>query len=101
MRQVRASIDYYKENGRVIAEAMRKLGVYFTGGENSAYIWFRCPNGMKSWNFFDDLLSRTSVVGTPGEGFGANGEGFFRLSAFSTHENTREAMRRLLEAYGK
>ena len=73
---------------------MDRLGIYYTGGKNSPYIWLKCPGGMDSWSFFDKLLNEVYVVGTPGEGFGESGEGFFRLTAFSTHENTAEAMKR-------
>ena len=74
---------------------MDELGIFYTGGKNSPYIWLKCPGNMKSWDFFDLLLSKGNVVGTPGEGFGSNGEGFFRLTAFSDHEKTQEAMERL------
>ncbi|MBC8530484.1 LL-diaminopimelate aminotransferase [Gehongia tenuis] len=90
-----ANIAVYRENARVIADALTAAGVWFTGGENSPYIWLKCPGGMDSWTFFDRLLSKAQVVGTPGEGFGQNGEGFFRLTAFASPENTRRAARRL------
>ncbi|MDR1533272.1 MAG: LL-diaminopimelate aminotransferase [Clostridiales bacterium] len=93
--QIKESIRYYMENARVIAETLRELGLWFTGGENSPYIWLRCPNGMSSWEFFDYLLNNANVVGTPGSGFGANGEGFFRLTAFGDAENLREAAERI------
>lgn len=94
-KQVRANIDYYRENARIITDAMDELNIWYTGGQNSPYIWLKCPNGMKSWEFFDLLLEKANVVGTPGAGFGENGEGFFRLTAFSNHKNTKEAMERL------
>ena len=94
--QTRAAIDYYKENARMIATAMRQLGVWYTGGENSPYIWLKCPDGMGSWEYFDYLLNEKKVVGTPGAGFGKNGEGFFRLTAFGDRESTAEAVSRLL-----
>ena len=94
-------IGYYRENARVITEALRELGFWFTGGENSPYVWLKCPGGMGSWAFFDELLEKANVVGTPGAGFGRNGEGFFRLTAFGSQENTREAVRRLREIYGR
>jgi LL-diaminopimelate aminotransferase len=73
---------------------MTKLGINFTGGINSPYIWFECPFGMTSWEFFDFMLEKTGVVGTPGAGFGKNGDRWFRLTAFNNEENTREAMKR-------
>ena len=94
-RQIGEDIAYYRENARVIAGALREKGVWFTGGENSPYIWLKCPDGMDSWRFFDRLLEQAHVVGTPGAGFGKNGEKFFRLTAFGSHEKTREAVERL------
>ncbi len=94
-RQTAAVLDYYKGNAKIIAETMDQLGIYYTGGKNSPYIWLKCPNGAKSWDFFDLLLEKANVVGTPGEGFGKNGEGFFRLTAFGSRENTIEAMERI------
>ena len=94
-KQIKANIDYYRENARLITSALDKLGIYYTGGKNSPYIWMECPGRMNSWEFFDCLLSGAKVVGTPGSGFGKNGEGFFRLTAFSTNEKTAEAMDRL------
>lgn len=94
-REIRENIDYYRENARIISECLDGLGIWYTGGKNSPYIWMKCPNGMTSWEFFDYLLENAQVVGTPGSGFGANGEGFFRLTAFGTHENTRRACERI------
>lgn len=94
-RQTRAAIAYYQENARTIAAACDELGIKYTGGVNSPYIWLKCPNGMDSWQFFDYLLNEIQVVGTPGAGFGKNGDGWFRLTAFGTHEATAEAMERL------
>ena len=93
-KEIEENIQYYRENARIITETMDRLGIYYTGGKNSPYIWLKCPGGMDSWSFFDKLLNEVYVVGTPGEGFGESGEGFFRLTAFSTHENTAEAMKR-------
>lgn len=90
--QIRSAIDYYRENARIISSAMREMGIWFTGGDNSPYIWLQCPDSMKSWDFFDLLLNKVQVVGTPGAGFGKNGEGFFRLTAFGDHENTKAAV---------
>ncbi|MGN0598762.1 MAG: LL-diaminopimelate aminotransferase [Oscillospiraceae bacterium] len=94
-KQTRADIDYYMENARIMSETCEELGIKYTGGRNSPYIWLKCPNGMGSWEFFDYLLHEVQVVGTPGEGFGPNGKGWFRLTAFGTRENTVEAMSRL------
>lgn len=94
-QQIHEAIAYYKENAKIIAEAMDELGIWYTGGVNSPYIWLKCPNGMGSWEFFDFLLEQANVVGTPGAGFGENGEGFFRLTAFGDRENTKEAVKRI------
>lgn len=100
-QQIHAAIAYYKENAKIIAEAMDELGIWYTGGINSPYIWLKCPNGMGSWEFFDFLLEQANVVGTPGAGFGDNGEGFFRLTAFGDRENTKEAVARIKAALQK
>ena len=81
------------------ADVLRKKNIPFTGGVNSPYIWFECPNGMESWEFFDYLLTHAQVVGTPGAGFGENGKNYFRLTAFGQHESTAEAMRRFEELF--
>lgn len=94
-RQIKQNIEYYQENARIISSAMDELGIFYTGGKNSPYIWLECPNGMKSWEFFDMLLEKANVVGTPGSGFGKNGEGFFRLTAFGDRDNTVEAVERI------
>lgn len=96
-KQTHEAIGYYRRNAKVMADALTELGIKFTGGINSPYIWLKCPNNMGSWEFFDYLLNNIQVVGTPGEGFGKNGAGWFRLTAFGTYENTVEAMRRLKE----
>ncbi len=95
--QVRENIEYYRRNAAVMMEAFDKMGIWYTGGKNSPYIWFKCPNNMNSWDFFDLLLNQQAVVGTPGAGFGKNGEGFFRLTAFGKYEDTVEAMQRFSE----
>ena len=95
--QVKQAIGYYMENAKIIAKAMEELGIWYTGGKNSPYIWLKCPNNMKSWDFFDFLLEKANVVGTPGEGFGQNGEGFFRLTAFGDHDATVEAVDRIIK----
>ena len=94
-KQCKENIAYYQENARVIASTCDELGIKYTGGVNSPYIWLKCPNDMGSWDFFDMLLTKIQVVGTPGAGFGKNGDGWFRLTAFGTHEATKEAMERL------
>ena len=100
MEGCQANLAIYKENAHIMAETLTKMGIWFCGGVHSPYIWMQCPNEMTSWEFFDDLLAKTGIVGTPGSGFGRNGEGFFRLTAFGSTENTKEAMRRLMEVYG-
>lgn len=94
-QQIRANIAYYKENAKIITDAFDELGIWYTGGKNSPYVWMKCPGGMDSWTFFDKLLTEANVVGTPGAGFGENGEGFFRLTAFNTKEKTEEAVKRI------
>lgn len=93
-REIEENLQYYRDNAFIITETMDRLHIYYTGGKNSPYIWLKCPGDMDSWSFFDKLLNEAYVVGTPGAGFGKSGEKFFRLTAFSTHENTREAMAR-------
>lgn len=97
LSQIRENLDYYKQNAKTITDALDKLGIWYTGGVNSPYIWLRCPNNMGSWEFFDLLLTKANVVGTPGAGFGAMGEGFFRLTAFGDHDRTREAAERIVK----
>ena len=87
----KANIAYYKRNAAALAEVFTEKGIYFTGGVNSPYIWLKCPDDMGSWEFFDSLLNRFGIVGTPGEGFGENGKGYFRLTAFGSYENTLKA----------
>ena len=94
-RECREIVGYYLNNAKIMMKSFDKLGIEYTGGVNSPYIWFRCPDGMGSWEFFDYMLNEIQVVGTPGEGFGPNGKGWFRLTAFGSHENTEEAMKRL------
>lgn len=93
--EIMENIHGYQENAKIITDTLDELGIYYTGGHYSPYVWLKCPNNMSSWEFFDFLLEKAQVVGTPGEGFGKNGEGFFRLTAFNTPERTREAMDRL------
>lgn len=94
MAQSMENIKFYQGNAKIIAETMEKKGVRYFGGINSPYIWFECPNNMESWEFFDYMLDKIQVVGTPGAGFGKNGKNFFRLTAFGSRENTIEAMKR-------
>lgn len=95
MEQCMENLSYYRENAKIIADVLRQKDIWFVGGENSPYLWLKCPNGMKSWDFFDLLLEKHHIVGTPGSGFGSGGEGFFRLTAFGNRENTMEAAKRL------
>ncbi|MDF2685141.1 MAG: LL-diaminopimelate aminotransferase [Clostridia bacterium] len=92
--QIKKNIEYYMENAAIIAKTLSAKGIYFTGGINSPYIWLKCPEGVLSWEYFDYLMINLGIIGTPGAGFGKNGEGFFRLTAFGSKENTIEAMER-------
>ncbi len=94
-KEIQETIDYYRNNARIMADTLSEMGVWFCGGINSPYIWMKCFNGMDSWDFFDMLLEKICVVGTPGSGFGKNGEGYFRLTAFGDADNTAEAMKRM------
>lgn len=95
LAQTKKAIEYYMGNAKIISQSLEKIGIWFCGGENSPYIWLKCPNDMKSWDFFDALLDKANVVGTPGSGFGKNGEGYFRLTSFGNRENVIEAMKRI------
>lgn len=97
--EIKAAIDYYRENAKVIADTLEAKGICYTGGKHSPYIWLKCPNGMNSWEFFDKLLNEIQVVGTPGAGFGKNGENFFRLTSFGDKEKTKEAMARFSKLF--
>ena len=101
MAEARAMTAAYMENARIISETMEELNIRYTGGINSPYIWFECPFGMNSWDFFDYLLENAGVVGTPGAGFGKNGNNWFRLTAFNSKENTVEAMKRFRSLLNK
>ncbi|MGB9978319.1 LL-diaminopimelate aminotransferase [Methanobacterium sp.] len=94
-KEIKESIDYYMQNAEIIRESLTNIGLKIYGGVNSPYIWVKTPKGMDSWEFFDILLDKAHVVGTPGVGFGPSGEGYFRLTAFNTLENTKEAMSRI------
>lgn len=98
--QIKRNIQVYKDNAACLMEALDQLGIWYCGGKNAPYIWMKCPGGLSSWDFFDLLLEKIQVVGTPGEGFGACGEGFFRLSTFGSPADTREAAKRLLQLLG-
>ena len=100
-KQIHDSIKIYKNNAKVLMEALNKLGIWYCGGKNAPYIWLKCPNNMSSWEFFDYILNEIQVVGTPGEGFGACGEGYFRFSTFGSPEDTVEAANRLVKLLGK
>lgn len=97
IRQCRENIAAYQKNARLISDALTEMGIYHTGGVNSPYVWLKC--GTDSWAFFDRLLKDANVVGTPGAGFGKNGEGFFRLTAFNTFEKTAEAVERMKKIF--
>ena len=96
--QIQETLAYYRRNAAVMTAAFDEMGIWYTGGKSSPYVWFRCPGGLDSWTFFDRLLETAGVVGTPGAGFGRNGEGFFRLTAFGDYDKTVEAMERIRKA---
>ena len=95
LRQIQENLNYYKKNAKIISNALDELGIYYTGGKNAPYIWLKCPNNMGSWEFFDYLLQNAAVVGTPGEGFGKNGRGYFRLTSFGDRDKTVDAVGRI------
>ena len=99
-KEIRENINYYKENAKVISDTLKSCGIWHVGGKHSPYIWLKCPNNMDSWTFFDYLLENAQVVGTPGAGFGKNGDGYFRLTSFGSKENTAEAMKRFKKLFG-
>ena len=92
-----ATIAFYKENAKLLSKLLKKMNVWHVGGKNSPYLWLKCPNGQKSWEHFDYLLYNKQIVSTPGSGFGKNGEGFLRLTAFGSRESINEAIRRFLD----
>lgn len=94
-KQIKENIAYYMENAKIIKDGLKEAGFIVYGGENAPYIWLKVPDGLSSWEFFDKLLNEANVVGTPGVGFGPSGEGYFRLTAFGTKENTIEAIARI------
>jgi LL-diaminopimelate aminotransferase len=95
-RQNRVNIDCYRENGRILSDALRSAGLWFTGGRNAPYLWMKCTDGMSGRAYFSRLLEQAQIVGTPGEGFGSSGAGYLRLSCFGSRGDTEEAARRLL-----
>ncbi len=97
-KEINENISYYKENAKLISDTLKECNIWHIGGKHSPYIWLKCPNGMTSWEFFDYLLENFQIVGTPGSGFGKNGEGYFRLTSFGSRENTIEAMERIKKA---
>lgn len=101
MAQVQKNLEVYRRNAAVLSECLDSLGIPYTGGKNSPYIWMKCPGFSDSWKFFDYLLEKANVVGTPGSGFGKNGEGYFRLTAFASEEATKEAAERLKLLFSK
>lgn len=96
-REIHQNIQLYKQNAKMLMQTLDALNVWYCGGKNAPYIWMKCPDGLGSWDFFDLLLNRIQVIGTPGEGFGACGEGYFRFSTFGSPEDTQEAAKRLYE----
>ena len=94
-KEIEENIKYYMENARIIREGLEEIGIKYYGGINAPYVWLKVPNNMSSWEFFDILLEKVNIVGTPGSGFGPHGEGYFRLTAFGTKENTIKAMERI------
>jgi LL-diaminopimelate aminotransferase len=100
-KQILENIRYYQDNAKIIKDGLEKIGFTVFGGVNSPYIWLKTPEGMTSWEFFDDLLAKANVVGTPGSGFGPSGEGYFRLTSFGTKENSIEAIERIAKIYKK
>jgi LL-diaminopimelate aminotransferase len=98
-QQIKALVGFYMENARIIREKLTAAGLSVYGGTNAPYVWVKTPNGLSSWDFFDKLLHACNVVGTPGSGFGAAGEGYFRISAFNSRENVEEAMKRIIEKF--
>ena len=98
-KEIKENIGYYMKNAKMLKEEFENIGFKVYGGENAPYVWLKIPEGKKSWDFFDELLDNVGVVGTPGVGFGPSGEGYFRLTAFGTKENTKEAIERIKKYY--
>ena len=100
-KQIHENINIYKNNAKVIMEALDSVGIWYCGGKNAPYVWMKCPDGLGSWEFFDYLLENIQVIGTPGEGFGKCGEGYFRFSSFGSPEDTKEAAERIKKLLSK
>ena len=98
-KQIKELITFYMNNAKVLREGLTEAGFQIYGGVNAPYVWLKTPDGISSWDFFDKLLGESHIVGTPGSGFGAAGEGYFRLSAFNSLENTKEAIARIKKAF--
>ena len=100
-KQIQENLDVYRTNAKIITKALDECGIWYCGGKNAPYIWFKCPDGLSSWECFDKLLMQKQIIGTPGVGFGKCGEGYFRLSSFGDSEETKEAAAGLTELFGK
>ncbi|MGB3790669.1 MAG: aminotransferase class I/II-fold pyridoxal phosphate-dependent enzyme, partial [Phormidesmis sp.] len=98
-QQTKELVSFYLENARIIREQLTAAGIQVYGGINAPYVWVKTPDGLTSWDFFDKLLNACNIVGTPGSGFGAAGESYFRISAFNSRENVEEAMKRITEKF--
>ena len=99
-QQTAELVRFYLENARLVREGLQSIGIDVYGGVNAPYVWLKTPNNLSSWDFFDNLLDRGHLVGTPGSGFGASGEGYFRLSAFNSRANVEEAVERFKKVVG-
>ena len=99
-KQIQKNLSYYRENAQLIYEGVTAAGFKAFGGKNSPYVWMKIPAGFTSWSFFDELLEKCQVVGTPGSGFGKKGEGYLRLTGFGSRERTMEAIERIKKAFG-
>ena len=97
--QIQALVSFYLENAKIIRNRLTAAGIQVHGGVNAPYVWVQTPDGLSSWDFFDKLLYNANVVGTPGSGFGAAGEGYFRISAFNSRDNVTEAMDRITKKF--
>lgn len=100
-RQIEQNLSVYRRNAKRLTDCMDSLGIWYTGGKNSPYVWLKCPGFTDSWKFFDYLLEEANVVGTPGSGFGKNGQGYFRLTAFAAEDATQEAVERIRKLLSK
>ena len=99
-KQIRENINVYKQNAKILMQALDDCGISYCGGKNAPYLWLKCPEGFDSWGFFDHLLNKAQIVGTPGAGFGTCGEGYFRFSTFGSLADTAEAATRLRKLFG-